>query len=98
MSDAEFRKGFYGKRSDGSPKGNGWLGPIQRRDGNVSTELSMRYDDVIGGKEFPLLVPTLDQDEINAIAAGGEPPQSAIDKAIRHAVDRDAKGLSPFKD
>jgi len=91
----------YGKRPDGSAKGSGWLGELKRPDGRVSTELSVRFDDVLGGKDFPLLVPGLTQKEINTLLSlepGQRPPDSIIDKAIAHAERRVKEGLSPFKE
>lgn len=88
----------YGTRPDGTAKGKGWLGELKRPDGRVSTELSISFGDVLGGKDIPLLVPTLTPAEVQQILSGGEPPKSALDKAIQHAIQRDKQGLSPFKD
>lgn len=88
----------YGARPDGTPKGAGWLGELKRPDGGVSTELSISFSDVLGGKDIPLLVPTLSPAEVQQVLKGGEPPRSAIDKAIQHAIQREQQGLSPFKD
>lgn len=93
----------YGNRVGGAgPKGSGWLGPLKRPDGKVSTEISVQYGDLIGGNPIPLLVPTLSQQEINYLLSNDpqkmEIPESIKRKAIDHAIMRDKQGLSPFKD
>jgi len=88
----------YGKRLDGTEKGEGWLGPIKNNAGDTMTELSMSTN--IDGKEvlMPLLVPTLTQDEIDYLKAGNRPTKGIVDKAVSHAMDRIKAGASPFKD
>ena len=94
----------WGQRPDGSTKSTGWLGVLKRPDGGVSTEISINFDDVNDGKDFPLLVPTLDRKEVDKILAIAvddpkfmeKVPKSAIDKAIKFAKMRQAEGLSPF--
>lgn len=55
----------WGNREDGTPKGAGFLGPLVRPDGGVSTELSMGTTDVNGQEaQIPLLVPTLSPEEV----------------------------------
>lgn len=88
----------YGKRPDGTAKGKGWLGEMKRPDGGVSTELSVQFDDVLGGKPIPLLVPTLTPAEIEHLLSGKPATPGIHDKAIQHAIDRNKNGLSPFKD
>ena len=86
-------------REDGSLKGQGFLGPlVSPRTGMTSTELSIGVN--IGGKEtsLPLLVPTLDQGEINYLLAGNKATPEIIDKAVAHAKQRMQQGLNPFKD
>lgn len=86
----------YGLRPDNTPKGQGFLGPLQRPDGKVSTELTVGVG--LDGKEtnIPLLVPTLGQDEIEHLLGGGEPTQDMIGKAVQHAKGRISRGLSPY--
>lgn len=89
----------YGNRPDGSAKGLGFFGELRRPDGNVSTELSVEYDDVIGGKPFPLIVPTLTKKEVDTLLALPEnapTPRAIADKAIAHAEKRVREGKSPF--
>jgi hypothetical protein len=97
---AEFDKGGnkYGFRVDGSPKGDGFLGPLKTPDGSVATEVSIGVN--IDGKEtlIPTLVPTLTQDEIQTVLKGGNIPQPILDKAVAHAKERMAAGKSPFAD
>jgi hypothetical protein len=84
------------RRPDGTPKGTGFLGVLKRPDGNVSTELSAGV--TIDGKEvlLPLLVPTLDKQQIDWLLAGNEPTQQILDLAVDHAIARMNAGLSPF--
>ena len=93
-----------GLRNDGTPKGRGWLGPLQRPDGKISTEMTVGIP--IGGKEMdiPTLVPTLIQSEIDYLL-NTEPSElnwkspegrSIMMKAYKHATDRILQGKSPF--
>lgn len=96
----------YGNRPDGTQKGNGFLGPLERPDGRVSTELSIGVP--VKGKEMdiPLLVPTLTKPEVDHLlqSPDGAPPKKGVDKvfdgivdkAIAHAEKRLAAGKSVF--
>lgn len=89
----------YGSRTDGTAKGAGYFGELKRPDGGVSTELSVEMDDVIGGKPFPLIVPTLTKSELDTVLSlkdGERAPKSIMDKAISHAEKRVKEGKSPF--
>lgn len=91
--------GVYGLRADGSTKGNGFLGALQRPDGQFSTELSIGVE--INGKEteIPTLVPTLTPAEVKTLLSvrdGDKIPQAIVDKAVAYAKARIAKGKSPF--
>ena len=91
----------YMRRLDGTIKSErGFLGPIQNKvSGRTMTEVSVGQP---GSEEgfYPLLVPTLTQEEIDTIAnldLGRErPPFSIIEKARAHAMERIDQGLSPF--
>lgn len=76
----------YGYRPDGSPKGNGFLGPIKLPDGSVATEASFDFD--ADGKNIlaPLIVP------------GHGVVKDPYDWAERHALKRIREGKSPFAD
>ena len=91
----------FGTRSDGTPKGDGFLGALPRPDGSVSSEISIGVN--IDGKEvdIPTLVPTLSQSErqwllTNDLSDPKKIPGSIIDKAIAFARPRLAAGKSPF--
>ena len=86
----------YGKRADGTSKGDGFLGPLKRPDGSVSTEISIGVN--IGGKEIeiPTLVPGLTKAEIKSLLNGDRPSDAIVDKAVAHARKRIADGKSPF--
>lgn len=92
-------------RPDGSKKSmKGFLGPMERPDGGISTEISAGYE--INGKEveIPLMVPGLTKKEIeyllNADIQGEDffknMPRSIEDKAIAHAEKRMKEGKSVF--
>jgi len=93
---ADRRQPNYGVRADGTKKGNGFLGALQRPDGDVSTELSVGVR--INGKEteIPSLVPTLTKGEIDHLLKGGEPTPQIVQKAVDFAKKRIADGKSPF--
>jgi len=93
----------FGKRNDGTPKGNGWLGLIDLGGGNVATEYTMQSDKVrVGGEQidFPTLVPTLTTDEVNimkdVILNKKDIPEPIIQKAIKHANEQIKAGNSVF--
>lgn len=96
----------FGFRPDGTPKGEGWLGVLPLSDGNVATEYSMQSQAVKVGDQmvdFPTLVPTLNQEEVNLMLSDIIPnrkpiPEPIVQKAIKHAKQRLDKGLSPFKE
>tara|TARA_R110000744_G_scaffold338027_4_gene443229 strand:- start:3069 stop:3422 length:354 start_codon:yes stop_codon:yes gene_type:complete len=90
-----------GLRVDGTPKGMGYFGELSLTGGGVATEYSEGVN--LGGKELeiPMLVPTLDKQElyemINDIIPNNKPaPNSVFEKALQHAESRISKGLSPF--
>lgn len=102
IADAEPNHSVYGKRfQSNDQKGEGWLGPLKRPDGQLMTEFTIGVPHE--GKEIqvPTLVPTLDANEVKALLAlqDGQPvPKSVVDKAVAHAKLRLSQGLSPFHD
>lgn len=89
----------YGKRSDGSNKGRGYFGPLNNPNGGVSTELSVGVNMAGQEQEIPLLVPTLNKDEIQTVLSSkniGDIPHHIIRKAQDHAALRMMSGKSPF--
>ena len=91
------------QRPDGSFKGAGYFGPIKNRVGQELTELSISVDDML----IPLLVPTLNKDEISSLVRSTEwhPPlldkesnisDNIVRKAISHALMRKNKNLPVF--
>ena len=92
----------YGLRADKTPKGEGFLGALKRKDGRVSTEISIGVEDVIPGQEMeiPTLVPTMTQAEV-AYLLNHDPeqtpiPKSIINKAIDFARQRVSAGQPVF--
>jgi len=94
-------KSIGGVRKDGTYKGAGWLGPLERPDGYVMTEYSI--EPTIDGKKvlIPSIVPTLTKAEIQELLTmtnDKEFPEAIKQKAIEHAKKRIAQGKSPFID
>ena len=92
-------------REDGTQKGSGFLGPLKRPDGGVSTEIAVGSDFGHGEMDIPLMVPTLNQEQIDHLLKTpvedllkpGNPMFEAImQKAIDHAKKRIAAGKSVF--
>jgi len=86
----------YGNRTDGTPKGTGFFGELQRPDGKVSTELAIGVNFDGQEVEIPSLVPTLTQEEIDYLLSGGKPTPEIVQKAVVHAKQRMTQGRSPF--
>ncbi len=92
-------------RSDGTPKGNGWLGvlPITYPDGKTGAATEYTVGVSIGGKnvDIPTLVPTLSKEEVNLMVTDIIPnhkkvPDQILQKAIAFAKSRLAEGKSVF--
>lgn len=94
------RTGEFGKRPDGSNKGEGWLGRIPMKDGSnaVMTEQTVGVN--IDGKDMdiPLIVRGMPQSDIDWLASGKKPTEEMIRRAAEHAKKRLAEGKSPYKD
>jgi hypothetical protein len=80
-------------------KGEGFFGRIPatgEADYDYSTEISIGVDIDGEAMEIPALVPTLTIQEINHLAAGGEPTPEIVEKAVSYARQRMAEGKDPF--
>jgi len=88
--------GGYGLRRDGSPKGDGYFGPLATSDGSTMTEFSGEAD--VDGKRihFPLVTPNQSFKDLSNVLTGGRPTGDMYDKAIEHAQSRILTGRSPF--
>jgi len=95
-------------RADGSKKSTGFLGVHKRFDDpkQVSSEISIGVDWGDGEKEIPTMVPTINQTELQYLLSvppdkmQSENPKlmkSITEKAIKHARERESKGLPYFK-
>ena len=84
------------KLTDASLKRLGYFGKIPTESGGFMTELSSAFE--LGDKtiSFPLIVPTLDANEIKLLQSGQEPTDSIYKKAQEWAMLRIQKGQSPF--
>jgi hypothetical protein len=73
-------------------KGKGYFGKLPTGDG-FATEISIADD---SGRSFPALVPTLTQDEVNALLRGNDVTDDMYRKAELFANYRQSQGMSPF--
>jgi len=89
-----------GLREDGTMRGVGWLGRKEMKDGSgrVFTDMTVQGGLKVDGlsRKYPLLVPTLNDAEVEILMRGGAIPDSIRNKAIKHAKDRIENGMSPF--
>ena len=87
-------------RSDGTEKGTGFRGAHKMTDGSgrVVTDMTVEGGLIINDRnvEYPMLVPTLTDAEVEIIMRGGDIPDSIRAKAIDHARMRIEGGMSPF--
>jgi len=107
---SEFQKQTegFGERPDGTQKGTGFLGVLSGTDTQgktfESTEFSTQSNAVkVKGKriDFPSLVPTLTQAEVDLMMNDIIPnnkniPEAIMQKAIKHAKERIAEGKGVF--
>ena len=77
-------------------KGAGFFGPLLDSNNKVATEIS--EDGIINGKKvsYPLLVPSLTQEERQWLLDGKEPTEAIRVKAVQNAQQRMLEGKSPF--
>ena len=82
--------------SDATAKGKGYFGEIPMNQGGAMTELSSAYDQ--NGKlvSHPLIVPTLNKQEVDLLKMGLEPTPEIYKKAQDYAQQRIGAGQSPF--
>ncbi len=94
-------------RPDGTMKGRGFFGGLKRLDDpkGVSSEISIGVDWGKGEKGIPTMVPTLNKGELEYLLSTPEDKLNEVNpnlfkqitkKAVRHAMDRESKGLPYF--
>lgn len=90
----------YGARPNGTEKGKGYFGELPMRDGSgkVATEMTAQADVNGESLEFPLIVPTLTEQELDSLLRGEKPTKGIYDKAIDHALSRKKQGMSVYAD
>lgn len=81
-------------RPDGTPKGNGFLGPLVADPNTMASEYSVSTDK-FGGHDFPSIVPTLTAAELNQVLNGYMSPEIVM-KAQRFAAQRQREGKPLF--
>jgi hypothetical protein len=94
----------YGARPDGTQKGSGYFGELKLPNGKVATEYSMQSDAVkVDGKriDFPTLVPTLSQEQVQKMVTDIIPnnkpvPDDIAQKAVDFAKLRLSQGKNVF--
>lgn len=96
-----------GMREDGTAKGEGFFGNLQRPDGTGHMgEWSIAESDDLKNPDgsymdYPSMVPTLTADEVDQILRlkdGGQLSDGIIDKATAHAKQRLTEGKPVFAD
>lgn len=96
----------FGKRPDGSEKGLGYLGKIKRPDGSVMTEVTSGFE--INGKEtdIPLITKYSTKEDLEYLKNAdlqskeffNKMPNGLVERAIKHAMDRQKQGLPIYAD
>jgi hypothetical protein len=89
-----YRDPGYGPREDGTRKGFGYFGPLLGPGGDHVSELSASAS--VDGRDllFPLLVPTLNFDQLMNLMNGGGADHATFSKALNHARGRMGQGRS----
>jgi hypothetical protein len=82
--------------TQGTVKGKGYFGEIPMNQGGVMTEMSSAYGQDGNLVSHPLLVPTLNKQEIDLLGMGLEPTPEIYKKAQDYAQQRIGAGQSPF--
>jgi hypothetical protein len=82
--------------SQGTLKGKGYFGEIPVNQGGAMTEFSSAYEQNGKMVSHPLLVPTLNKQEIDLLRMGIEPTPEIYKKAQDYAQQRIGAGQSPF--
>ena len=82
--------------SQGTLKGKGYFGEIPVNQGGAMTEFSSAYEQDGKMVSHPLLVPTLNKQEIDLLGMGLEPTPEIYKKAQDYAQKRIGAGQSPF--
>jgi hypothetical protein len=82
--------------SQGTLKGKGYFGEIPVNQGGAMTEFSSAYEQDGRMVSHPLLVPTLNKQEIDLLRMGLEPTPEIYKKAQDYAQQRISAGQSPF--
>jgi len=87
----------FGKRLDGTNKGLGFFGILDRPDGGISSELSFSFATDNGEILAPLIVPTLTKQELSSLLNGDKPTEAIVNKAMRFAIERLKAGKNTFR-
>ena len=82
--------------SQGTLKGKGYFGEIPVNQGGAMTEFSSAFEQDGKLVSHPLLVPTLNKQEIDLLKMGLEPTPEIYKKAQDYAQQRISAGKSPF--
>ena len=82
--------------TDATLKGKGFFGEIPVNQGGAMTEFSSAYEQDGKMVSHPLLVPTLNKQEIDLLRMGIEPTPEIYKKAQDYAQQRIGAGQSPF--
>lgn len=91
----------YGLRENRTLKGPGYFGEVSHKEDPdlYVTEMPIRSsvkDQFERAVLIPLVVPTLNRDELAHLVDGGDPTPDMIRKAVKYASYRRGQGKSPF--
>ena len=75
-----------------TPKGKGWYGFLPNQTGQVSTEISADAN----GRQFPLINPAMNRQEINLLLNNEQPTDAMYNRSEQWANYRQNQGKSPF--
>ena len=82
--------------TQGTVKGKGYFGEVPMNQGGAMTEQSSAYGQDGNLVSHPLLVPTLNKQEVDLLKMGLEPTPEIYKKAQDYAQKRIGLGQSPF--
>jgi hypothetical protein len=82
--------------TEGTVKGKGYFGEVPANRGGAMTEFSSAYEQDGNLVSHPLIVPTLNKQEVDLLKMGLDPTPEIYKKAQDYAQQRIAAGQSPF--
>lgn len=90
------QSGGYGLRTDGTQKGNGWLGALATGNGNTMTEYSAESEHNGKPMLYPLITPNQSFTNLSQMLNTGQVSEEAHRAAYAHAIARALQGMTMF--